>query len=82
MDDPAGYAGLAEMSDATYLEPKAAMSVGYARRRFGYEEMAWHEDIRAFAEALAEESGYQILDEQPLSSIVLLSRLERTIKLY
>lgn len=82
MKDPAGYARLAEISDATYLEPKAAMSVGYARRRFGYEEMAWHEDVRAFAEALAEESGYRILDEQPLSSIVLLSRLEKPIKLY
>jgi tRNA wybutosine-synthesizing protein 1 len=82
MDDPAGYAKLAEKSGATYLEPKAAMSVGYARRRFSYEEMARHEDIRAFAEALAVESGYEILDEQPLSSIVLLSRLEKPIKLY
>jgi tRNA wybutosine-synthesizing protein 1 len=82
MDDPAGYAKLAEKSGATYLEPKAAMSVGYARRRFSYEEMARHEDIRAFAEALAVESGYKILDEQPLSSIVLLSRLEKPIKLY
>ncbi|MFB0558800.1 MAG: 4-demethylwyosine synthase TYW1 [Candidatus Bathyarchaeia archaeon] len=82
MNDPAGYARLAERADATYLEPKAAMSVGYARRRFGYEEMAWHEDIKAFAEALAAESGYKILDEQPVSSIVLLSRLEKPIKLY
>jgi len=82
MDDPAGYARLAERSNATYLEPKAAMSVGYARKRFGYEEMAWHRDIRAFAEALADESGYEILDEQPLSSIVLLSRLTEPRKLY
>jgi tRNA wybutosine-synthesizing protein 1 len=82
MADPAGYAKLAEKSGATYLEPKAAMSVGYARRRFSYEEMARHEDIRAFAEALAAESGYKILDEQPLSSIVLLSRLEKPMQLY
>jgi tRNA wybutosine-synthesizing protein 1 len=82
MDNPTGYAKLAEKSGATYLEPKAAMSVGYARQRFSYEEMARHEDIRAFAEALAAESGYEILDEQPLSSIVLLSRLEKPIKLY
>jgi tRNA wybutosine-synthesizing protein 1 len=82
MHDPPGYARLAEMSDATYLEPKAAMSVGYARNRFGYEEMAWHDDIRMFAEALAQESGYSILDEQPLSSIVLLSRLPEPKKLF
>jgi wyosine [tRNA(Phe)-imidazoG37] synthetase (radical SAM superfamily) len=70
------------MSDATYLEPKAAMSVGYARNRFRYEEMAWHDDIRMFAEALAQESGYNILDEQPMSSIVLLSRLPKPKKLF
>jgi len=82
MVDPAGYARLAERADATYLEPKGAMSVGFARRRFGYGEMAWHSDVRAFAEALAAESGYRIVDEQPLSSIVLLSRLEKPRKLY
>ena len=82
MADPAGYARLAEIADATYLEPKAAMSVGFARRRFGYEEMAWHSDVRAFAEALAAESGYRILDEQPLSSIVQLSKLEKPMRLY
>jgi len=82
MVDPAGYARLAERADATYLEPKAAMSVGFARRRFGYGEMAWHSDVRAFAEALAAESGYRIVDEQPLSSIVLLSRQGKPRKLY
>jgi len=82
MSNPAGYASLAERADATYLEPKAAMSVGFARRRFGYHEMAWHSGVRTFAEALAAESGYYIVDEQPLSSIVLLSRLEEPKRLY
>ena len=82
MKDPAGYAMLAELSDASYLEPKAAMSVGFARNRFGYNEMAWHDDVRRFAEELARESSYSILDEQPLSSIVLLSRLPEPKKLY
>jgi tRNA wybutosine-synthesizing protein 1 len=82
MDDATGYARLAKRSNATYLEPKAAMSVGYARRRFGYDEMAWHDDIKRFAEELARESGYNMLDEQPQSLIVLLSRLEKPMKLY
>jgi tRNA wybutosine-synthesizing protein 1 len=81
MHSPEGYARFAELSNATYLEPKAAMSVGYARLRFGYEEMAWHSDIKRFAEALAEASGYHLLDEHPPSSVVLLSRLEKPIKL-
>jgi tRNA wybutosine-synthesizing protein 1 len=82
MVNPAGYARLAQKSDATYLEPKAAKSVGYARQRFAYDEMAWHEDIRTFAEQLAAASGYSILDEQPQSSIVLLSKLKEPKKLY
>lgn len=82
MRNPKGYAKLAELANATYIEPKAAMSVGYARERFSYKEMAWHEDIRTFAERLSMESGYNILDEDPKSSIVLLSRLERPINLY
>lgn len=82
MVDPAGYAKLAVRANATYLEPKAAKSVGFARRRFGYAEMAWHDDIRVFAESLAHESGYRILDEDPLSAIVLLGRLQRPMRFY
>ncbi len=82
MHNPGGYAKLAEASNATYVEPKAAMSVGHARKRFGYDKMAWHKEIRAFAEELSAESGYVILDEEPLSSIVLLSRLKKAIRLF
>jgi tRNA wybutosine-synthesizing protein 1 len=82
MVDVTGYARLAERAEATYLETKAAMSVGFARGRFGYEDMAWHKDVRAFAEELVSESGYNILDEHPPSSIVLLSRLEKPMRLY
>jgi tRNA wybutosine-synthesizing protein 1 len=82
MNHPSKYAKLAERAEATYLEAKAAKSVGYARKRFGYHEMAWHKDIRKFAEAIAAESGYEIIDEQPRSSVVLLSYLKKQKKLY
>lgn len=81
MHNPRGYAKLAERSNATYIEPKAAMSVGYARKRFGYDVMAWHGDVKDFSTRLASESGYEILDEQPMSLIVLLSRLDKPKKL-
>jgi tRNA wybutosine-synthesizing protein 1 len=74
MHNPAGYAYLAEKANATYLETKGAMSVGYARQRFSYKEMARHEEIRDFAIKISLESGYQIRDEQFLSSVVLLSK--------
>jgi tRNA wybutosine-synthesizing protein 1 len=82
MHDPSGYAKLAERSGATYIEVKAAMSVGYARKRFSYGEMARHEEIMSFASSLSTESGYNILDKQRLSSIVLLSRLKKVKKIY
>jgi tRNA wybutosine-synthesizing protein 1 len=82
MHSPESYAKLVSMTNATYIESKAAMSVGAARSRFSYKEMAWHKDIQSFANALAEASSYQVIDEQRSSSIVLLSRLKRTIKLY
>ena len=82
MVNPGGYARLAEQSNATYLEPKAAMSVGAARARFGYDEMAWFEDIRRFAEEIAAECSYKVVDEHRWSSIVLLSRLDKPISLY
>lgn len=82
MEAPEKYAKLVELSNATYLEPKGAMSVGFARKRFGYNEMAWHRDIKKFSEALQSACGYRIIDEQKASNIVLLSRLEKPIKLY
>jgi tRNA wybutosine-synthesizing protein 1 len=82
MKKPEGYARLAELSNATYLEPKAAMSVGAARERFGYEDMAWFDDIQKFARKIADASSYNIIDDHRLSSIVLLSQLKKPIQLY
>ena len=82
MRDPAGYGRLAERSNATYMEAKAAMSVGAARSRFPYSEMAWFSEIKQFALEVAEASSYKVLDEHQHSNIVLLSRLKKPIKLY
>ncbi len=82
MHNAAGYGKLAELSNATYIEPKAAMSVGGARARFSYKEMAWFHEIKSFSEKLAEETSYEIVDEHKASNIVLLSRLDKPIQLY
>jgi wyosine [tRNA(Phe)-imidazoG37] synthetase (radical SAM superfamily) len=44
--------------------------------------MASYEDIKKFASKLSTETGYGLIDEQYESNIVLLSRLEKPIKLY
>lgn len=82
MHSPEKYAKLVEKANPTYQEPKAAMSVGYARRRFAYNDMALHSEIQAFATKLSEYTGYRVIDEQWQSSIVLLSRLKKPIRLY
>lgn len=82
MHNVKGYVKLVNLANATYIEPKAAMSVGAARMRFEYEDMAWHEDIRRFAQEIATESSYKIIDEHKWSSIVLLSQLDKPKKLY
>ncbi|MFC1804049.1 4-demethylwyosine synthase TYW1 [Thermoproteota archaeon] len=82
MHSPRKYGRLAELGNVTYIEPKAAMSVGGARKRFGYDEMAWFSDIQRFADEIAEACSYNVIDEHEFSNIVLLSRLEKSIRLY
>jgi len=43
--------------------------------------MPTHWEIQKFAAQLTKEMGYNILDESPQSRVVLLSRLEKPIKL-
>jgi len=78
---PELYAKLIKRANPTYVEPKAYMHVGFSRLRLGFENMPNHREIRGFAARLAEEMGYNILDEASESRVVLLSRLEKPIKL-
>ena len=77
---PEQYANLVRKANPTYMEPKAYMHVGFSRLRMGYDNMPTHSEIIDFAIELAEELGYNILDEAPESRVVLLSHLEKPIK--
>jgi tRNA wybutosine-synthesizing protein 1 len=78
---PKLYAKLIEKANPTYIEPKAYMHVGFSRLRLGFENMPSHEEIRSFAEELSKETGYNVLDEASDSRVVLLSRLQKAIRL-
>jgi tRNA wybutosine-synthesizing protein 1 len=82
MHSPEKYGKMAMLGNVTYMEPKAAMSVGAARERFGYDEMAWFSEIKGFADEIAKTCSYNLVDEHEHSNIVLLSKLEKPIKLY
>jgi len=81
LERPELYAKLVERANPTYVEPKAYMHVGFSRLRLSFENMPSHQEIRTFAEQLAHELGYRIIDEASDSRVVLLSKLEKPIRL-
>lgn len=78
---PELYAALVERANPTYVEPKAYMHVGFSRLRLTYANTPSHQEVRGFSTALAERTAYRMLDESVESRVVLLSRLEKPIKL-
>ena len=80
MSKAEAYNRLIMKANPTYIEPKAYMHVGFSRLRLNYTNMPSHEEIRAFAAKLSNETGYNIVDESEESRVVLLSRLKRPIR--
>ena len=81
LEYPKQFAKLVKKANPTYLEPKAYMHVGFSRLRMDGSNMPLHSEIKDFGTKLSEEIGYNILDESPSSRVVLLSHLEKAIKL-
>jgi tRNA wybutosine-synthesizing protein 1 len=81
LEYPKQFAKLVQKADPTYLEPKAYMHVGFSRLRMDGTNMPLHNEIKDFGTKLSKEIGYNVLDESPASRVVLLSRLEKAIKL-
>jgi tRNA wybutosine-synthesizing protein 1 len=77
--EPKAYARLVRKSQTDFVECKSYMAVGYSRERLGPNYMLSHDEVRAFAEALAEASGYSVADEQESSRVVLLCRDEEAL---
>jgi tRNA wybutosine-synthesizing protein 1 len=80
MKNTEGYAKLIEKASPTYVEAKAYMHVGFSRLRLGYESMPSHNEIREFSSRLAKETGYNQINESMESRVVLLSKLENSIR--
>ena len=75
-----GYAKLVEKATPTYIEAKAYMHIGFSGLRLGFDNMPMHAEVKEFALQLAKSTGYKVLDESPESRVVLLSRLDKPIK--
>lgn len=72
MIKPEKYGCLIKKYRPMFVEVKAYMWVGYSRKRLKQENMPLHDEIKRFAEKIAEYSGYKIKDEKEESRIVLL----------
>jgi len=75
-----GYAALVAKANPTYVEVKAYMHVGFSGLRLRFEDMPEHEEIRGFAERLAELTGYGVIDESVESRVVLLSAPKKALR--
>jgi len=80
---PKEYAKLILRAEPTYVECKAAMSVGYGSQvgRMGYENMPSFQEVRDFSGELADLTGMRAIGEKGDNRVVLLSRLDRPIRL-
>jgi len=81
MEDISGYAKIIEKAKPDFVEVKAFMSVGYARRRLAYERMPLHPEIREFAKKLSKSAKLKILDEKKESRVVLLGKSKKNLKI-
>ena len=72
MTNEKGYSKLIKKSNADFIEVKAYMWVGYSRERLEIGNMPRHREVMEFAEKIAKETGYEMIDEKENSRVVLL----------
>jgi tRNA wybutosine-synthesizing protein 1 len=72
------YVKLIKKANPLFIELKSYMSVGFARKRLGYERMPTSEEMKMFARKLLEMLGedYVLLEEHEFSRAYLIGRKE------
>jgi len=77
------YVKLIKKAKPDFIEVKGFVSVGFSRKRLGYDMMPTHEEIRDYAERIAISLGgkYKILDEHKSSKVVLIGKDKKRMKI-
>jgi tRNA wybutosine-synthesizing protein 1 len=78
------YVELIKKACPDFIEVKGYMSVGYARKRMGYETMPSHQEIKDYAKKIVErlrQEGYKVLDEHEHSRVILLGKDKKKMKI-
>lgn len=71
---PEKYAEMIKRSGTNFVEVKGYMYLGYSRKRLERYHMPEHEHVKEFADKIAEYSGYEFMNDSPLSRVVCLER--------
>ncbi len=72
--DLPGYASLIRRTgEGTMVEVKSYMWLGYSRRRLDPDHMLSHDEILELAGKLADELGWQVIDDAPPSRVALVA---------
>ena len=66
------YAELINKANPKYVEVKAYMFVGSSRKRLSLDNMPSHQDVRDFAQKIADKTGRELTKESEVSRVVLL----------
>lgn len=82
------YSSLIKKALPDFIEIKSYMALGFARKKFDYEKMPFHEDIREFSKLLVSElkksdktKKYKLLDEKPESRVILIGENKSRMKI-
>ena len=75
------YAELIKKTNPLFVEVKGFMSVGFARKRLGYDRMPDYKEMKVFVEKLAKATGLRILDSHEFSRAWVLGKDERDLKI-
>ena len=66
------YAKLINKANPKFVEVKAYMFVGSSRKRLSLDNMPSHQDVRDFAQEIADKTGRELTKEAEVSRVVLL----------
>lgn len=75
------YAAMIKEYNPLIVEIKGYMSVGFARKRLGYDRMPREDDMLNFAKQLAEKTGLKVLDFHERSRAVVLGNNKDDLKI-
>ncbi|MDD5147843.1 MAG: 4-demethylwyosine synthase TYW1 [Candidatus ainarchaeum sp.] len=81
MIEPENYVKLIKKASPNFVEIKAFMSVGYSRKRLGYDRMPLHSEVKSFAEKINNYLNYDFAGESTESRVVLLSSGKKKLKI-